>query len=276
MKCFYHSSDLDGICSAAIVKHRHPECECIPINYGYKDDVFDSIVENEIVYMVDFSATREDMKKIIDKTIYFTWIDHHKTAIEKCDGLEISGFREIGKAGCELTWEYLFPDSVIPNAVYYLGRYDVWDHSNKKTLPFQYGMRSENLIPESHMWGNLFDNQGFLSILNKGYVIYDYQISQNKLFARSSFESEFNGLRVICINRSYTNSQVFDSVYDSEKHDAMLTFSFNGEKWTYSIYSTKKEIDVSEIAKSYGGGGHAGAAGFMCDCMINLEYKGKP
>jgi len=36
MKCFYHSVDLDGHCSGAIVKRAYPDCEMIGINYGDK------------------------------------------------------------------------------------------------------------------------------------------------------------------------------------------------------------------------------------------------
>jgi nanoRNase/pAp phosphatase (c-di-AMP/oligoRNAs hydrolase) len=33
---------------------------------------------------------------------------------------------------------------------------------------------------------------------------------------------------------------------------------------TVSLYSTKPEIDCGEIARTFGGGGHKGAAGFQC------------
>ena len=33
-KCFYHSKDLDGWCSGAIVKKAHPDCVMIGIDYG--------------------------------------------------------------------------------------------------------------------------------------------------------------------------------------------------------------------------------------------------
>ena len=54
MKAFYHSADLDGHCSGAIVKYAHPECELIGINYGDKFP-WESIGQDETVYMVDFS-----------------------------------------------------------------------------------------------------------------------------------------------------------------------------------------------------------------------------
>ena len=43
----------------------------------------------------------------------------------------------------------------------------------------------------------------------------------------------------------------------------MITFFYNGrhDHYTFSFYSTKEEIDCSEIAKSFGGGGHRWASG---------------
>jgi len=52
------------------------------------------------------------------------------------------------------------------------------------------------------------------------------------------------------------SSQLFSSVWDIEKHPIAITFVWNKNKWTVSLYTTEETgIDVSEIAKSYGGGG---------------------
>ena len=40
--------------------------------------------------------------------------------------------------------------------------------------------------------------------------------------------------------------------------------------WRVSLYTIFDHIDVSEIAKKYGGGGHKNAAGFVCD---NLPFN---
>jgi nanoRNase/pAp phosphatase (c-di-AMP/oligoRNAs hydrolase) len=50
----------------------------------------------------------------------------------------------------------------------------------------------------------------------------------------------------------------------------MLTFQYDGKAWQCSIYTTKNDIDCSVIAKSLGGGGHAGAAGFTTDAIFKL------
>ena len=50
-----------------------------------------------------------------------------------------------------------------------------------------------------------------------------------------------------------------------------MPFSFDGDKWTVSLYSTS--VDVSEIAKKYGGGGHKGASGFHCKELPFMKEK---
>jgi hypothetical protein len=106
-------------------------------------------------------------------------------------------------------------------------------------------------------------------------------------------------LDATAINLGHTNSKVFDSVwrrpclhcngepvlpiYTSdhkpaglvcahcdgrgwvEPYDLMITFCRRSDKlWNVSLYSTKDNVDCGVIAKSFGGGGHKGAAGFQC------------
>ena len=72
--------------------------------------------------------------------------------------------------------------------------------------------------------------------------------------------------RVLACNTIVFNSQFFDGFYDPEKHDVMCAYCqlANG-KWKVSLYSTKPGIDCGAICKMFGGGGHVGAAGFICD-----------
>lgn len=271
MKCFYHKSDLDGHCSGAIVKQKHPECEMIGVDYNDTLDIA-SIGDGEMVFVVDFSFSVEEMATLDVKAQLF-WIDHHKSAIEKMADYPrvISGLREIGKAGCELTWEWFYPGSVLPEAVRLLGRYDVWDHQDERTLPFQYGMREKpNTHPESQIWWELFNRDtGVNSTFVIGEIILSYIENDNARYAEvMAYEAEFEGLRAIVINKANANSQLFDSVYDPKKHDIMIVFGVKPREYKYSLYSLKENVDVSEIAEKYGGGGHAGAAGFFSETQI--------
>lgn len=166
IRCFYHSADLDGHCSGAIVKYRFPDAVMYPINYG---DLFPwgEIAAQDEVYMVDFCLQPWNEMERLFTIRPVTWIDHHSSAI-----LEYNRHKEIRKvpvaarydatrAACELTWEYLFPDRPVPLAVKLLSLYDSWTFQGHEledmVLPFQMRMRMEDLDPKN--WGD-YEEEG--------------------------------------------------------------------------------------------------------------------
>ena len=179
--CIYHSIDLDGWMSAAIVKHwfieNNKEHYIFDVNQmkPIKDtgevkskNILDFIGYNygqpipnlsgyDKVIMCDISFEPTVMKGLIDRlNNNFIWIDHHISAIKSCpptlsyansvdDVLPVSGIRDTKFAACELTWKYFFPNESMPEIVRLLGRYDCFGHKNTdeetKVLEFQYGAR---------------------------------------------------------------------------------------------------------------------------------------
>lgn len=282
MICIYHSRDLDGYCSGAIVKKKYPDAVLIGYDYG-QPFPWDDIPMFEPVIMVDVSMPMADMEKLAKHSgKKLTWIDHHKSAIDEYESYilpntGISGLTPVlldGLAACELTWYYLFHDHDIPLAVEMLGKYDTWRKDavwETVILPFQFGMRLICNSPET------FPKELFLSrdeeilnsrlhgIIQSGHTILDYQRKENEKVAKGAFELKFEGLRAICMNTTFFNSDAFSSVYDESKHDVMIPFKYNGKEWICSLYTTKQEVDCSVLAKKYGGGGHASASGFQLD-----------
>lgn len=272
MKCFYHSADLDGRCSGAIVKRFHPSCELVGINYGQLFP-WDTIQPDEIVFMVDFSLQPfTDMIRLKSACRELVWIDHHKSAIEERNlaGVPFCGRQVVGKSGCELVWDYLAL-SDMPRAVFLLGRYDVWDWMNHSgSIEFQKGLWQFDTDPNnSEFWQRLFVDEDLVDeIIHKGALLLAAQKKDNSSYLRAcGFETELDGLRCLAVNKGMTNSTVFDSGYDPEKHDAMLSFCWYRDKWKVSLYSAKSAVDVSVVCKARGGGGHAGAAGFQCEVL---------
>lgn len=273
--CFYHSADLDGKCSAAIVHLAFQgEVELYPINYGQPFPW--ELVQGRVVIMVDFSLQPySDMERLARECAGLVWIDHHKTAIAEAVNRPINAQVLLveGRAGCELAWQHFFPGRPTPWVVTLLGRYDVWDHRDPEVLPFQYGMRLGDWDPRSPAWEGLFGGQGRDAVLREtidlGRDLLTYERQQNEAYISSrGFATSFEGHPAICCNRGLTNSKLFDSAYDPDEHDLMITFCrlpLPARRWTVSIYSTKPEIDCGELAKRHGGGGHRGAAGFQCD-----------
>jgi len=284
MKCFYHSSDSDGHCSGAIVKFHYPECEMWPIDYG---DTFpmNKIKDGETVYMVDFALQPFDQMIELTKKCKLIWIDHHKTALEEAEkrGFVVRGLRRIGIGACSLVWEFINPHLPIPKPVKLLAEYDVWDHSDPDTLPFQYGMRMRETDPATEegmkLWEKLFESYGrvvFNVILRQGKIILEYQKQIDaKYCSRYAYPVTFEGYKALVLNRGIANSMTFENAPGAKDADIFITYAFTGRSWIVSLYANKPEdIDVSEMAKKYGGGGHKGAAGFTCsDRQFPPELK---
>ena len=282
IKVFYHDSDLDGFCSGAIIKHKYPTCETIGINYG-QEFPWDTIRKADVVYMVDFSLPMADMERL-NNTCQLVWIDHHISAINayKKSGIKIKGMSSVGIGACALVWDYCYPYSIMPEAVQLLAEYDVWDHENPKTVPFQYGMRLEKALPGVDVWSDLlvkrdpFTTPGPVEdICENGKIVLEYENQSNEMYMKASFDVFFEGMKFITANKLYTNSQVFDSVWDNKKYHAMLTFGWVGDCWRCSMYTDREGVDVSKIAVKHGGGGHKQAAGFTCDYLPFDITRGK-
>lgn len=288
--CFYHSSDLDGHCSGAIVKFSHPNAIMHPINYGMPFP-FEDIHPDDTVYMVDFSLFPEQMDRLNQSCVLW-WIDHHITAIDAWNeyvtsknSRPIAGKLEVGKAACQLTWDFLH-DYPAPLGVKLLGLYDVWDHRDERVLPFQMRLRMEQLDPKDWskcepVWLKLFhgDLNYVGKLIHEGGLILQYDTEQKRRYAATyAFEVPFPSshshlssddpeytppYRAVAVNLGHTNSKVFDSVYDPAKHDLMVSFVRRKDRlWNVSLYSTHDRVHCGEIARMYEGGGHKGAAGF--------------
>lgn len=285
MKCFYHSADLDGHCSGAIIKHRFPECELHPIDY--KDEFpFYLIMPEDTIIMVDFSLRSIGQMSLVNQMCKgLIWIDHHKTAIEEYYRAVNEGMKpvkeaclHIGEAGCELAWDYCYPNWIMPLFVLLLGRYDVWDHQDSRTLPFQYAMRMYDTDPRQDQDGvwkrffNVFRDKdkeaeiiGKLCTVGSGIMRY-VNAHDKKEIGFGSFPVEINGHTALAINYGRLNYRD----YDRDKYAFMVAFQRVQSKWRVNLYSDADKVDVGAIAREFGGGGHAGAAGFVCD---ELPFK---
>lgn len=285
--CFYHKIDWDGFASAAIVKMEHPDVILHPFNYDCEFPI-EKIGSDDTVYFVDVSiqpiqkmfAVCEVAKKVI-------WIDHHKSVIDDLNVHTVIPHNlecvlDASYAACELTYMHFNFERDIPPSIKLLGQYDSWRDSPAKmkcfdtnwrdVLAFQFGMRINPLNVEWFINSVLNAEPSPLyvvdRIIEQGRIILKYQDQQNETAMKSSFNATVDDMRLLCLNTGHRNSQVFQSKWNEADYDMMLAFSFMGKKWSYSVYSTKPDIDCSAFAKRYGGGGHKGAAGFYSDSLI--------
>ncbi len=270
--CIFHLADHDGRCSAAIVKRKFPDCKLIGMDYSLILP-WDEIAKDDEVYMVDFCLAPANRMVHLSKKCHLIWIDHHASSINDVAAvnLELDGLRVIGKSGCELTWEFLFPNEDIPLAVHLIGRHDVFDHDDTRAIDFFYGLLQFDTNPSNdQLWNELMnDDNATTPILTSGAIIAQYQAKMDAEFATPHhFDAKIGEHLVVVMNSGRCNSMGFDSVWYPEKYDAMVAFVYTpGGKISVSIYTTKPEVNVSTIAKSFGGGGHVQASGWIASSI---------
>jgi oligoribonuclease NrnB/cAMP/cGMP phosphodiesterase (DHH superfamily) len=293
MICIYHSKDLDGWMSAAIVKKRYPDCKLIGWTYG--ESVPKEIAELEPdsdIVMVDISFPLDHMIGI-DQSYQLTWIDHHDRTIKEAEAyfLECGLIPPIGErnpkfAACELTWQYFFPDDPMPELVRLLGRYDCFGHKGtpeeKKVLYFQYGARqvisnpTDALAYLNEYLTSEYNAQAQIEvILSAGATIYNYLCTEAKQIYKNRFVQLFSDMvggptyRFAMVNKERFNPINFGIDYHKDGYDGFCSFWFENGKWIYSLYNDNGLVDCSAIAKAHGGGGHKGASGFQSE---NAQY----
>lgn len=327
--CVYHSIDLDGWMSAAIVrkwfidKHGkdHMEYQLFPeegrlaaiykgsvetlkfeypeitfIGYNYGQPVPDLSGYDKVI-MCDISFPKEEMNNLEFVLEYgnpesenFIWIDHHISAIKDNAERNFHGLRNTKFAACELTWKYFFPNETMPEIVRLLGRYDCFGHKGteeeKTVLEFQYGARqciSNYQEAYTELLHSLHDYpiKSEIPIHENGKAIYQYLCTEAKQSYKNGFKVQFVeeitdhigknivNRKFICINKERFNPINFGIDYHAEGYDGAACFHRrNDSKWLFSLYNDNDLVDCSLIAKSFGGGGHKGASGFIVD---NIE-----
>lgn len=305
----YHE-DNDGYCSAAIFKKyvdvfnvADHSIKFVPIDYHKVDkflEWFEAFLKNQendliTLMILDFSFG-ENWARLLKlfPLESIVWIDHHKNAIENGYGTDIcsaQGLRDVKHAGCMLTWNYFFPNLPAPWAVKFAEDYDIWKFAYEDdTKAFLYATQAEGKYisnPESEFWKVLLSEDGSVSrystlmsaMLRDGHSILKYIVAANEEKCRAKAYISYlgrgitreRGLKCVVINGG-RGSAVFDSVTDD--YEMMVVYWFDGEFFNYSFYSHKESgVDVSEIARAYGGNGHPNAAGCRAKEMLFPRHE---
>jgi len=293
MKCFHHN-DADGRCAAAIVawfhgawNHSQPfdpdALKFIEMDYKTTPEIA-MVGPQERVYIVDFSFKPEVMTELRKRTDDVVWIDHHASCQDYAYAREnIAGLRDFedkGLSGCELTWMYLFGTRAqspkMPYGIQLIGDYDAWRLRLPNVMEFRAGIEIEDQSPLSAMWPRLFESRKAVEdIIQAGMICIHYRDQYcADMMKQFGFETELDGIQAYVCNVFRFGSPGFGATFKA--YPMCIAFAFDGSRFTVSLYSERKDIDCAAIAKKFGGGGHHGAAGFVCDQLpFKLFLEGK-
>ena len=246
----------------------------IPAQYG--EDIPDVVGKD--VLIVDFSFNQPEMQRLAGQARRVIVLDHHKTA-----EAELSGFTrmecvggpfekryadrmiegvgvcfDMNKSGCRLAWEYCFGDEPMPEWFAAVEDRDLWRFALPATKEICISIRSHPR--EFQIWDGFDAGE----MATEGVAIRRYVDMIVSNICDTAFVENIGGHDVPVAACSYdfvseTANQLLHRNPDAP-FAACIIRSYDGV--TYSLRSMNDRMDVSEIAKANGGGGHRNAAGF--------------
>lgn len=240
------------------------------------------------VLMLDFSYKRDVLVEMAKTAKTITILDHHKSAqkdladfirplVDPEEFLQHVQFEavypiqasfDMERSGAMMTWDYLHGHTTTapPSLVQYVQDRDLWRYR----LPLS---REVNAVVFSYdyIWGN-WDllaqrlNLEFNLVAAEGRAILRKQDKDIlELVAATRRPMKIAGQIVQVVNLPYTivsEAAGHLAAEDGAPFAAGYFDRSDGQR-VFSLRSSPGRADVSEIARAYGGGGHANAAGFQ-------------
>jgi len=284
--CIYHANCMDGFTAAWVVARKFPDVELVPASYG--DAPPD--VRGKTVLIVDFSYAKPVLEAMAAEALLVVVLDHHKTAESALADFEVKDiwFSEtqgticshfwgrpgrliahfdMGKSGARLAYQFCHPGYPSPPLVDYVEDRDLW----RWTLPESREINAAIASYEQTLkqWDALDTFLGhfttYNSLLAEGTAILRQRYKDiEALIGAAKREMRIGGHLVEVVNAPFFLASDIGERLSADKPFA-ATYYDTGDGRAFSLRSQEggvHSLDVSEIARSYGGGGHRHAAGF--------------
>jgi hypothetical protein len=245
----YHAECTDGFGAAWAIWKRFPNARFVPVKHGNPPP---SDLKDHRVVIVDFTYARPILETMVTETKELLVLDHHITAERALEGLPYAYFDQ-AKSGAVLSWEWAH-GSEAPWLLQYIQDKDLWTWA----LP---GSREINAALASYPFDfNLWDRFSQPAMEQEGRAILRYEHELvGKLMAQAVMV-EFQGVVVPSVQSAVLTSQIGERL--SPSHPFCLIWHDRDGRRYFSMRSRAGGADVGAIAVSFGGGGHAHAAGF--------------
>lgn len=285
--CIYHGNCADGFGAAWVVnRHFKGEVDFHPGFYGA--DPPD--VAGRDVIMVDFSYKRPVLDAMAQSARSILILDHHKTAQEDLSGYfaplgpwrqhldyihlraaqdHIEGKRPIvhaifdmNRSGAGLAWDYFNPNVLRPSLIDHVEDRDLWRFNLDGSAELHAALMSYPL--EFDLWNDWSLERDLFPLKTEGVAI-TRKLKQDvaHILSVATRRMVIGGVDVPVANLPYMMAS--EAAGDMAENAPFAATYYDGATARhFSLRSRGADgMDVAEIAKGYGGGGHRNAAGFQ-------------
>ena len=264
--CVYHGNCLDGFGAAWAVRHA----------LGDEVEFYKGIhqqsppeVEGLDVILVDFSYKKNVLEELLKKAASITIIDHHISAEKDLADLlkskRILGKFDMNKSGAMMAWEWFNTGIPVPKLIEHIQDRDLWQFKLEDTNEILAGLSSYPF--DFEQWDRFMCdvNNEIDSLKRDGKAIVRKLLMDiSELITSGVRRMRIGGYDVPVLNASSAYVSDAGNILSKDEPFAACYWDHaNGR--SFSLRASEAGVDVSEVAKQYGGGGHVKAAGFTVD-----------
>lgn len=258
----YHGNCYDGFGAAFAAWKRFGEgAEYIPCSFSEGSSPLDVIPLGAEVYVVDYSFPREDLLRNVARLSKLVVLDHHATAEENLAGLDFCVF-DMQRSGAMIAWNYFHPGVEPPDLIKHIQDRDLWHFKLVGTHYVHLALLAEPFNFE------VWDSLDIATMMVSGKALAKFQAQQVESICSRAVLMRVGPEEVPVANTSVYFSEVASrllELYPTAKFAAyyydLLDKNTAGWVRQWGLRS-RKDFDVSVVARQFGGGGHRQAAGF--------------
>lgn len=268
--CIYHSIDGiqhcdDGFGAAWAVWKAHGD------TFDYYPGVYQipppEVKDREVV-LVDFSYKIPIIQAMAETAKSILILDHHKTAKDDLEPLSrykkyrnVSLCFDLRRSGARIAWEHYHLETPIPSLLAHIEDRDLHRFDLPGTMEISMALRA---YPQTfEQWDELMACP-LDDLYHDGSAIYGWFKKQVGVLRQAAMTQTIGGHTVPVVNAPIMFASDVASIL-AETHLFAACYWDSPMGRVYSLRSHKNGMDVSEIAKLYGGGGHRHAAGFKLE-----------
>lgn len=265
----YHAPCADGFTAAWIaesVLSQDMDVELYPADYRESAPI-DLITKDTKVYILDFSYPWEQMLAICDAASrHVVLLDHHKTALENLANFEHPNLIKVldrDYSGAGLSWRWFFPNKAMPPLVQRVQDRDLWRFQFADSKEVSEAIFSRPYTLEA------WDEMAAMDIEDLAYEGASIKRKKDKdideFIAAHARPIYIGDYEILACNLPYFYAsecgQRLLDLFQANSFAATYFDTVDGYR-QFSLRSANDRLDVSLIAKKFGGGGHRNAAGF--------------
>lgn len=263
----FHHPCSDGMgAKYAAWKKFGDDATYLGVNYGKP---MPAIEDQSRVYIIDFSYPRKEIEALHSRVSELVILDHHKTAQAELEGLPYAIFN-MNKSGAVLAWEYFHPGIKVPTLLEIIQDRDLWKWKLPHSKPFLNFLATYG--DDVQTWDKIAEPTEEQINIGKSIEKYkenliDWSTESSRLAIK-----KINGNVVALLNATVLPSEIGARLYSNEAIDYSITYYIDNDGVVHCSLRSNGIFDVSEVAKTLGGGGHKAAAGARVDLQTLQQW----